>query len=107
MQPRDTGTGGAEPDRFGPDSLPHRLANGPPEGTSLPYRRVSDERGQMPISRRSGDRARHHHDRIAAKVGKHQHFLDLGTAEVFGESLWVRPPRQTGAIQEDELEGLS
>src|SRR5262249_9560083 len=105
VQPRDPGTSSAEPDGLDPDTPSHGLADCTPEGVPLSVGSLSNERGEMTVGGRCGDGARHNHDRVTAEVGEHHHFRMWGAVEVLGKRRRVGAPCQTGAVQQNELEG--
>src|SRR5688572_14159777 len=104
VQPRDAGPGGAEPHGSGTNPTSHRLPDRLPEGVPLPLGGLPDERRQVSVSQRRGDRARHHHDRIPAEVGEYDHSRLGCAAKVLGERLRIGSPSQPGAVQQDEFE---
>jgi hypothetical protein len=87
--------------------LAHRFTHRSPENVLLRFRGFADERRQMPIGGGGRERARHHHDRIPTEVWKHDDAIFGCGVEVLGERFGIRTARQTGAIQNDELEKAS
>jgi hypothetical protein len=89
MKPSDTGPCRAEPNRSGPDSPGHCLADGLPKRLSLRLRSQSREVGQMRINRGLGNWTRHNEDRVSAEIRESDNWF-FGSTEMLRVRFGVR-----------------
>jgi hypothetical protein len=104
VQPGHSAPRGAEPHWPISRAPSHCLANCSPERVPLSLRGLADERCEMPVGGRSGERAGYDHDGIRAEVWKHGDAFIGRRHKMFDKCFGIRMSSQTRVVQQDELE---